>query len=113
MTTVNFQVVKNDTFNPGWYYVLKKNRIVMDLTGCSVKADFKLEKTYIVALSMDDTNGKIIIKDGPNGQIQFGNQIISIDSGKYNYDIQLTFPDTSIKTYIHGTMTVVQDITDS
>lgn len=114
MTIINFSTVKNDTFNPTWIIEFLLNDVAIDLTGCEIKAEFKLPNSEAIVWTMTTVDSSILIVSPPtSGKIQFASQIIDIAAGKYNYDIQITFTDDVVKTYVRGVFTVIQDITDS
>lgn len=108
--------VKNDTYI-GITFNVEVNSVLLDLTGCSIKMDVKKNskdytpplKTFRTGASSPD--GSLTITDAVNGQFELDEQVIDIEAGNHYYDIQITFPDSSIKTYICGRWQIIQDIT--
>ena len=114
MTTVNFSVIKNDTSDFDWTMEFLKNDAAIDLTDADIKAEFKTSiDAATVALTMSTDDDSIEFVDAVAGKIKFAKQVISIAAGTYYFDVQITFPNGDVKTYVNGTMTVIQDITDA
>ena len=111
MTKYDFTVKRGDSFG-GVQFRIIRNGQALDLTGSSIKADFKNRQSGRIVLSMSNANGLIDIIYPEGGIFIFAPQIISVQSGVYLYDVQITFGDGSVKTYIEGTMKVEQDITE-
>jgi hypothetical protein len=84
-----------------------------DLTDASARIDFRKEKTGDYALRLSTVDDTITIPAGTaaDGIIVIPAQIIDIDAGVYYYDLEVT-PDQGLpKTWLQGTMTVLQDVT--
>jgi hypothetical protein len=60
---------------------------------------------------MTTGNNRIQVTYPEQGIFVMAPQQIAVQPGLYEYDVQIAFPDGSLKTYIEGTMTVVPDIT--
>ena len=85
---------------------------VTDITGATIKTQFrKGGKTNQVTLEISTTSG-ITVEDAVNG-IFVWDEITELDwsVGTYNWDVEITFASGRIKTYVEGTMSVVQDTT--
>lgn len=106
----NFKVKRGDTFS-GSIFEMVVNSVPLDLTDTVIKAEFVAPNSNVASLLMSTENNKITIIDAQSGEFQFSEQIISLAPGIYNYDVQFTFPDGKVKTYITGVMTVEADIT--
>ncbi len=111
MTKYDFTVKRGDTYQ-GVEFQLIKNGSAIDLTDATIKADFKLKNSGKTLMTMSTDNDKIAITYPLEGRFIFSPQVISVQAGAYQYDIQIQFNDDSLKTYIEGTMTVEQDITE-
>jgi hypothetical protein len=111
--TYNFpNHIKGDTFN-GVEFTLEVNSVAVDLTNASILMYLKKQKApcdVVASFSTDTT--KITITDAVNGVFQFNNQIIDVPAATYDYDIQITLNNGNVKTYIKGTWTILQDITN-
>jgi hypothetical protein len=83
----------------------------INLTGVSLKTEFrKGGKAGSVVKTISDGLGITVI-DAINGIIKFDTFIIDWVAADYSYDIQLTFPDGTVKTYIEGVVKVIEDVT--
>lgn len=107
--------VANDTGNKyvwnGSAYVTTTNSIYLDLTGATLLCQFKPDAYSVATLSLTGGAGLTIV-NAVGGQLQIDPQIINIPWGTYQYDIQITLPGGIVKTYISGTMTVTEDISN-
>lgn len=97
---------KGDTFD-------KVTKIVtnLDLSGATVT--MKVRKTSPVGPVIEtiiSTNAAQMTISGGN-TINFVPRVIDYPAGLYYYDIQITFADTTVKTYLYGTWKIVQDVT--
>jgi hypothetical protein len=103
---------KGDTF-PGVIFTIKVNGTGLDLTSAVITADFRLLDTGPSALRLTSVaNAGFTISPTPaNGTFTLNAQIFSIDAGTYNYDINIALSNNTVKTYIWGTFTIVQDVT--
>jgi hypothetical protein len=90
---------------------IQVNGIPANLTGASIKADFRRSIDSPVVLSFSSTNGSIIVTDASGGIIQFPPRLIKIPPGKYFYDLQVTYPTGVVKTYFSGTWIIISDFT--
>ena len=104
--------VKGDTFD-GVLFTLTLNGVAIDLTGATIIMDLRLTKTGTsVKRFTSVADEHITISATPtDGTFTFNDQIIDVDAADYFYDIQITFADDTVKTYIYGRWTVIQDVT--
>jgi hypothetical protein len=110
METYNFKVKHGDTFT-GVQFELIRNGTAIDLTGAEIRCSFVKGTIVTEQFEMSTANGKIVITDAVEGKFKIASQIITATPGYYNYDVQITFENTDVKTYIQGTLTVEPDIT--
>ena len=104
---------KNDTYSGARYTLVNKTtENAIDVTGASVKIDFKETIDGSAVLTFSTTNGLITIADGENGIIDIEPSVITLDEGTYIYDMQITFTDGTVKTYLKGDWTILPDITE-
>lgn len=83
----------------------------INLTGVTIKMQFrKGGKTGSVEKTIDTTDG-IVISDAINGVIVIEPFVMDFEDDIYYHDIQLTYPNGYIKTYIRGIQEMEQDIT--
>ncbi|NSW46216.1 MAG: BppU family phage baseplate upper protein [Bacteroidales bacterium] len=111
METYNFKPhVKGDTFK-GCRFTVNVNNAPLNLTGCQIRMHLRTNPLHDSKYELSTINGKIVIIDTINGIFEIPEQIIDIPAGNYYYDIEITFPDGKVKTYINGRFEIVQDIT--
>jgi len=104
--------VKNDTFR-SVEFIFDDEGTPIDLTGAGIKIQFRYRcKTGKVVKEVTDGNG-VTITDAINGTFKI-DQFTPVDweIGKYHYDVQITFADGSIKTYVQGNVKILQDTTN-
>jgi hypothetical protein len=78
----------------------------VDLTNASIKCNFILG---VQKKSLSTGNG-ITVTDAAQGEFQIDAFVLNY-AGTYKYDIQFLFDDGSIKTYISGICTIINDVT--
>ncbi|MHC1707443.1 MAG: hypothetical protein AB9842_07965 [Bacteroidales bacterium] len=92
-------------------FELLRNDIPIDLTGAAIRCDFKL-KNGSQTFRFSDANEKISIAEpATEGKFVIKAAVIDFPAGTYNFDIQVTFADGTINTFVAGTMKVIQDVT--
>jgi len=109
--SLNFQHIKGDTFE-AVNFQINENGDALDLTDCVIKMQLRKECGGVIALSLTSVaNAGITITDAVAGEFKINNQIININSANYLYDIEITFPNDEVKTWISGQFSVICDIT--
>lgn len=83
----------------------------LDLTGCMVNAHFKTSPRGSAIFKFSTTDDTITIANPTTGIIRFNEKKIDAEPATYMFDIQLTFPDGSIKTILQDCWTILNDIT--
>jgi hypothetical protein len=110
--SLNFENTKGDTFEAVAFH-LKINDVDVNLTGAVIK--MQLRKSYCdttAALSLTSVaSAGITITNAAAGQFKINKQIINIDVKNYVYDIQITFADGTVKTYIKGNFNILNEVT--
>ena len=106
------QVIKGDTFN-GILFTIKVNSVALDLTDAEINMDLRLALTGASVKRFTSVNDEhITISATPSdGTFTFNNQLINVPAENYKYDIEITFADDTVKTYIYGNWTIIQDVT--
>jgi hypothetical protein len=100
--------IKGDTW-PQSTFTVVVNDVAKDLTGASIAMKVR-DCNNTVLLSL--TNGAgITITVPASGKFQIDAQILDIAAGVHSYDIEITFSDGTVKTWIAGKLTVTQDKT--
>jgi hypothetical protein len=111
METYNFKPhLKGDTF-PGITFSIKVNDEFLDLTDAQIRMQLRQNPTHPVSYELSFEAGNIEISDAENGEFKIKEQIIDFPARNYNYDIQISWPDSKVKTYISGIWVINQDVT--
>jgi hypothetical protein len=94
-------------------YILTSDSPYIDITNAIIKMQLRKEKesNNNYALEISTENLGITIIDGVSGIFKINKQKIDIAPFCYFYDIEITFIDGTIKTYISGKWLIKQDIT--
>ena len=105
--------IKNDTSNSvNFTFSNLTTGVAIDLTGITAQCQFRYN-TKLGSVVLDATIGSgLTLTDAANGILTL-DEITSLgwEIGCYKYDVQITFPTTKRKTYVQGTLTVLQDTT--
>tara|TARA_R110000796_G_scaffold24642_1_gene69965 strand:+ start:801 stop:1157 length:357 start_codon:yes stop_codon:yes gene_type:complete len=105
---------KNDTSNMVRFTVTKEISAVdtpIDLTGVLIKMQLKRGVSSTTAIKTFEVGAGITLTDAVNGVFELDAFLLTINQGTYVYDIQLTFTDGTVDTYLRGSFKVIQDIT--
>lgn len=110
--SLQFKHIKGDTFEEVAFQ-LNVNGSAASLTGAVIK--MQLRKNYTdttAALSLTSVGSAgITITNASAGQFKINKQIIDIEVYNYVYDIQITFSNGEVKTYIQGGFNITNDVT--
>jgi hypothetical protein len=87
------------------------NSSALNLQGSDIKMEFRQSIDSPVALTLSTQTSSIIINQTTLGLIQIPPKLIEIPFGEYFYDLQITFPNGVVKTYMSGTWEITPDIT--
>jgi hypothetical protein len=94
-------------------YILTSDSPYIDITNATIKMQLRKEKesnnNYTLEISTENLG--ITIIDGVSGIFKINKQKIDIAPYNYFYDIEITFIDGTIKTYISGKWLIKQDVT--
>lgn len=89
-------------------------RTPVDLTGYSAKMEIRKGATGALVLSLTNGSGLTLNYGGSDGQILIHDTAGALDSqttAVYQTDLQMTDPDGVVRTYIRGTLQIIQDVT--
>jgi len=109
--TYNFpDAVRGDSYGDVAFEILL-NEEPANLTDAVIRM-WLVDKQNIVATSIYSTaNDKIVITDAAAGKFKIVFGILTLAPGVYNHDIEIEFTDGTVKTWIKGTLTVLNDKT--
>lgn len=105
---------KNDTSNAVQFTVTKKIDSVdtaIDLTGVLIKMQLKKGVASTVSEKTFEVGSGITLTNASGGIFTIDTFTITLNAYNYFYDLQLTFTDGTINTYLKGNFKVVQDTT--
>lgn len=104
---------KGDTFKAVAFTLVNSETLLpISLEGASIQCQFRYgSRTGASVHDVNSTSGITII-EGLAGKFKI-DQLTSIywDVGTYFYDIEITFADGVIRTYVEGSITINQDTT--
>lgn len=103
--------LRGDTWDGINSIIITSNNIPLNLTGATVKMEFREDVDAPVVLELSTTNGKITISTPLSGTISIPETIIDIPFGKYMYDLQVTLASGYNKTYMKGSWEIIADTT--
>ena len=112
MQVYNITVKRGDTF-AGVKFQYKQNGVPIDLEGAIVLMQVREEpdsNTTIMQFSSEA--GEIIIGGGDNNELTIMPKIIpsGAPARKCCYDVQITFPNGSVKTWVSGYFEILKDV---
>jgi hypothetical protein len=103
---------KYNQYKKGDTWKGRKITFPFDLTGVSVLCQFKPDITSDYSTFVFKTEDNTILIPLPlTGEMFFKPRIMNYPVGMYYYDVQLTFPNGDVVSYIPDTLTILQDIT--
>jgi len=109
---LNIQALRGDTFSEYPFQILV-NSVPLDLTDAEIKIDLKKSECGIAILTLISTlNAGITITDAVNGSFVINEQIFTIPTFNYVYDIQITLADGRVKTWVGGLFQIINTITE-
>lgn len=105
---VNFEdCTRGDTINARKYTATDENGDPIDLTGAVIRCHFKTDGAVAVEKSIGDG---FTVADPTTG-IFIMDKFKLETAGLWEYDIEITYANTDVKTYIQGVIRIKQDIT--
>ena len=97
--------LKGDTFN-GVRFTLSPPT---DLTGATIRTQFRRGGKSAKAEKELTTGAGITVEDEVNGVFVWDPFIMNLAVATYYYDVEITFATGEVKTYIEGTIDIIQD----
>ena len=103
---------KGDTFD-GVRFTLTKSSdgSAIDITSATIACKFRKQTKTGTALANLSIGAGITVVDATNGVFEIDAFVIDWNPSRYYYDVEITFASGVIKTYIEGTLNVIQDVT--
>lgn len=84
----------------------------LDLSNSTPKMDIRRDNSRGKVVKQLTIGNGLEWVDQANGQLRTTSFLIDWGGGKYVYDLQVSYSQTSVQTYIRGTINVTEDITD-
>lgn len=100
--------IKGDTWNVT-NFTINVNDNPKDLTSATIA--MKIRDRNGILLKSLSTGSGLTITDATAGKFKIDAQVLDISIGTHKYDIEITFPDGTVKTWIAGKITIIQDMT--
>lgn len=85
----------------------------MDLTGVTARMQFKPLGNRTTSFEFKTADNTLTIPVPINGTILMQPRILAPNAGDYNYDLELTFPNGTVKTYLTNVWKIVEDVSRS
>jgi cytoplasmic iron level regulating protein YaaA (DUF328/UPF0246 family) len=103
---------KGDTFNGLQFTVLNTDGLTaIDLTDVVIKSEFKLNNKKGQIVDTFIIGAGLTVTDALNGVFQIDPFILDWNPSNYYYDVEFTFVDARVVTYIEGLIKIMQDVT--
>jgi len=104
---------RGDTYDGVQFTLLNtEDSSPIDLTGVSIKIQFRYNsKIGGIQKEITDGNG-VTISNAVNGVFSIDPFLIDWAPDIYYFDVQMTFTNGVVRTYIQGTIKVIQDVTN-
>ena len=109
--TYNYaDLIKTSSTEDIIFTLTDENSAPIDLTGISAVCQFRYSnETGKLAKDLSIGSG-LTLTDAAAGKIKIDSFLVDFEVGLYYYDIKLTFSSSKIKTYIKGTLNVLQNV---
>jgi hypothetical protein len=107
--SLNLEHYRGTTFDD-MPFTLKKNNVAINLTGTVIKMQLRKVSGGEIFLNLTSVaSAGITITNAVGGVFKINKQIIDIEPFNYLYDIQITFPNGAVETWIRGFRFLVTD----
>lgn len=103
---------RGDTWDGINSITISVNGSPINLTNATVKMEFRQDLDAPVALTLSTTDNSIQIINAASGIIRIPSKKIEVPFAKYYYDLQVTYPNGVVKTYMDGSWEIKPDITE-
>jgi hypothetical protein len=103
---------RGDTWDGINSIVITSDGSPINLVEASIKIEFREDVDAPVALTLSTEDNTIVVTDASQGTFTIPPILVDIPFNKYLYDLQVTFANGVVKTYLSGTWEIVADITE-
>lgn len=101
-----------DSFKGLQFVLTDQNDAAIDLTGATIKCQFRDASDNTLILDLSIGSG-ITVDDAVNGTFTIdARNPFGLATGKYNYDVEVTYASGVIQTYIKGEVKILDDVTE-
>ena len=104
---LDIQIWRNDTWQQ--VFTLLADTTPISLLGATVYIQVRKGCGGVLALTL--TNGSGVTIGGISNNQVTVNKLVDIAKGNYVWDMQVTFADLTVKTYLEGDFIVYDDVT--
>ena len=101
---------RGDTFD-SITFTIKEDTVAVDLTGASIKMDFRNRSNTGKLQATVSVGSGITIDNAVGGVFTLDSFVNDWNADVYFYDLKVTFSDGLVNTYFKGSLTVNQDTT--
>ena len=103
---------KGDTFDGLQFTILNTDGLTpIDLTGVLIKSQFRRKAKKGILVKEVIIGDGITVTDAINGVFKIDSFILDWAESTYYYDVEFTFTDGTVVTYIEGSLLIEQDVT--
>jgi hypothetical protein len=103
---------RGDTWDGINSITINVNGSPINLTNASIKMEFRQAVDSPSVLIFSTTNNTIQVVNPLTGTFRIPARKIEIPFGEYLYDLQVTYADGTVKTYMSGVWNITPDITE-
>jgi len=114
---VDLLIRQGATFGPYWIQIQDEDGVIIDLTGASVKASLRKDigdatPAAVFDINYSPTQGKFSYAlTSVQTTVLAAGKTIKDPVGKYFWDAEITWPDSSVAPVAYGDVTVFREIT--
>lgn len=103
---------RGDTWDGISSIIITSNNQPIDLTSAVIKMQLREDVDAPAVFTLTTTDSTIVVTNALQGTFTIPPILVDISFGKYLYDIQITFANGVVKTYVAGNWKIVADITE-
>lgn len=104
---------KGDTFDGVEFTILDgMDNSPINITNSAIKIQFRKSSNTGNLVKEINIGSGITVVNAVGGVFRINSFLLNWDSGIHYYDVQITFPNNVVKTYIKGEILIIQDTTN-